>query len=58
MWFSKSAEAVLKELGVDPAYGHSDKETLTRLKESGGKNHFPQIFDWLNPIIFSSMNHH
>lgn len=35
MWFSKSAGAVLKELKVDPAYGISDKEALTRLKKVG-----------------------
>ena len=35
MWFSKSAEAVLKELGVDPAFGLSEEEALTRLKKSG-----------------------
>ena len=35
MWFSKSAEAVLKELSVDPAYGLSDEEAITRLKKYG-----------------------
>jgi hypothetical protein len=28
MWFSKSAEAVLTELNVDPAIGLSDEEAL------------------------------
>ena len=35
MWFSKSAEAVLQELSVNPTDGLSDEEALTRLKESG-----------------------
>jgi Ca2+-transporting ATPase len=35
MWFSKSAEAVLKELTVDLAYGLSNEEALIRLKKHG-----------------------
>ncbi|HBB93581.1 MAG: ATPase [Bacteroidetes bacterium GWF2_49_14] len=35
MWFSKSAEEVLKELSADPVDGLSDEEALTRLEKSG-----------------------
>jgi Ca2+-transporting ATPase len=35
MWFTKSSEAVLKELSVDLAFGLSDEEALTRLKKYG-----------------------
>ncbi len=35
MWFSKSAEAVLKELSVDLANGLSEKEAIIRLNISG-----------------------
>ncbi|KAF0129119.1 MAG: Ca2+-transporting ATPase [Bacteroidetes bacterium] len=35
MWFSKSAETVLKELSVDVANGLSEKEVSIRLKKNG-----------------------
>jgi Ca2+-transporting ATPase len=35
MWFSKSAEAVLTELKVDPAQGLSDKDVSTRQEKYG-----------------------
>ncbi len=35
MWFSKSAEAVLSELDVDPTQGLSDNEALDRLQKNG-----------------------
>lgn len=67
MWFSKLAEAVLKELNVDPAYGLSDEEALTRLKKSG-KNKlkaekkksillmfFAQLKNWLIYILLGAV---
>ncbi|PKL85851.1 MAG: ATPase [Ignavibacteriae bacterium HGW-Ignavibacteriae-1] len=35
MWFSKSTEAVLQELNVNPANGLTDQDALTRLTEHG-----------------------
>jgi Ca2+-transporting ATPase len=67
MWFSKSAEAVLKELSVDPAFGLSEEEALTRLKKSG-KNKlmaekkksillmfFAQLKNWLIYILLGAV---
>ena len=67
MWFSKSAEAVLKELSVDPAYGLSDEEALTRLKKSGVNKllaekkksiflmFFAQLKNWLIYILLGAV---
>ncbi len=67
MWFSKSAEAVLKELSADPAYGLSDEEALTRLKNSGANKlqskkrksifrmYFAQLKNWLIYILLGAV---
>lgn len=67
MWFSKSAEAVLKELNVDPAYGLSDEEASTRLKKSGANKlkaekkksifrmFFAQLKNWLIYILLGAV---
>jgi P-type Ca2+ transporter type 2C len=67
MWFSKSAEAVLKELSVDPANGLSDEEALTRLKKSGLNKllaekkksillmFFAQLKNWLIYILLGAV---
>nr|MBD3620960.1 HAD-IC family P-type ATPase [Sunxiuqinia sp.] len=67
MWFSKSVEAVLKELSVDQANGLSDEEALTRLKESGLNKlqadkkksiflmFFAQLKNWLIYILLGAV---
>ena len=35
MWFTKSAETVLEELSIDPSFGLSAEQALTRLKIYG-----------------------
>lgn len=67
MWFSKSAEAVLKELSIDPAYGLSDEEALIRLKKSGSNKllaekkksiflmFFAQLKNWLIYILLGAV---
>ncbi len=67
MWFSKSAEAVLKEQNVDPAEGLSDEEALTRLKKSGVNKllaekkkslflmFFAQLKNWLIYILLGAV---
>jgi Ca2+-transporting ATPase len=67
MWFSKSAEAVLKEVSVDPAYGLSDEDALTRLKKSGANKllaekkksiflmFFSQLKNWLIYILLGAV---
>ncbi|MFO7670172.1 MAG: cation-translocating P-type ATPase [Bacteroidales bacterium] len=67
MWFSKSAEAVLKDLNVDPAYGLSDEEALARLKKSGANKllskkkksiflmFFAQLKNWLIYILLGAV---
>jgi len=67
MWFSKSAEAVLKEQSVDPAYGISDEEALSRLKKSGMNKlmaekkksillmFFEQLKNWLIYILLGAV---
>ncbi len=67
MWFSKSAEAVLNELSVDPAYGLSDEEAITRLKISGVNRllaekrksifmmFFAQLKNWLIYILLGAV---
>ncbi len=42
MWFCKSAETVLNELSVVPAYGLSDEEALSRLKNYGVNKLLPE----------------
>lgn len=67
MWFSKSAEEVLKELSVDTANGLSNEEAATRLKKSG-KNKllaekkksiflifFAQLKNWLIYILLGAV---
>lgn len=67
MWFSKSAEAVLKELSVNPADGLSDEEASTRLKDSGLNKllaarrksifmmFFAQLKNWLIYILLGAV---
>jgi len=67
MWFSKSSEAVLNELSVDPASGLSDEEALTRLKISGVNKllaekrksifmmFFAQLKNWLIYILLGAV---
>ena len=67
MWFSKSAEEVLKELSVDRAYGISDEEAITRLKKSGLNKllaerkksiflmFFAQLKNWLIYILLGAV---
>ena len=67
MWFSKSAEAVLKELSVDPVNGLSDEEALIRLKKSGVNKllaekkksillmFFAQLKNWLIYILLGAV---
>jgi Ca2+-transporting ATPase len=67
MWFSKSAEAILKELGVDPAYGLSEEEVLIRLKKFGVNKlmaekkksiflmFFAQLKNWLIYILLGAV---
>jgi Ca2+-transporting ATPase len=67
MWFSKSAEAVLKELSTDPAHGLSDEEALIRLKKSGANKllaekkksiflmFFTQLKNWLIYILLGAV---
>jgi P-type Ca2+ transporter type 2C len=67
MWFSKSAETVLKELSVDPANGLSDEEALTRLKKYGANKllaekkksifrmFFAQLKNWLIYILLGAV---
>jgi P-type Ca2+ transporter type 2C len=67
MWFSKSAEAVLKEHNVDSAIGLSDEEALARLKKSGANTlkaekkksifrmFFAQLKNWLIYILLGAV---
>ena len=67
MWFSKSAEAVLKELSVDPAIGLSEEEALSRLKKYGVNKllaekkksiflmFFEQLKNWLIYILLAAV---
>jgi len=67
MWFTKTIEAVLKELGIDSAQGLSDKEALTRLNKYGAntllaekkKNifllFFEQLKNWLIYILLGAV---
>ena len=67
MWFSKSAEDVLKEQNVDPANGLSDEEALARLKKSGANKllaekkksiflmFFEQLKNWLIYILLGAV---
>jgi Ca2+-transporting ATPase len=67
MWFSKSADAVLKELSVDPAIGLTDDEALTRLKKYGANKlqaekkksifvmFFAQLKNWLIYILLGAV---
>ncbi len=67
MWFSKSIEAVLNELSVDPVQGLSDNDALTRLNKYGAntllaekkKNifllFFEQLKNWLIYILLGAV---
>lgn len=67
MWFSKSAESVAKEIGVDVSEGLSQGEAKTRLEKYGEnklqgkkkKNVFQlflaQLHDWLIYILFTAV---
>jgi len=67
MWFTKSAEAVLKELNVNPAKGLSDSEAITGLNKYGAnklkaekkKNmmlmFFSQLKNWLIYILLGAV---
>jgi len=64
MWFTKSNEEVLKELGVDPLQGLSDAEAKVRIEKFGRNKllgekkksillmFFEQLQDWLIYILF------
>ena len=67
MWFSKLAEAVLEEFSVDPSFGLSDEEALTRLKKYGTNKllaekrksiflmFFEQLKNWLIYILLGAV---
>lgn len=67
MWFTKSAEEVLNELSVDPAYGLSDEQALTRLTKHGANKllaekkksiflmFFEQLKNWLIYILLGAV---
>lgn len=67
MWFSKSCEAVLKEVDVDASSGLSDKEAAARLSKYGAnkllrkkkKNVFKlfleQLKQWLIYVLFAAI---
>ena len=67
MWFSKSAESVAKEIGVDVSEGLSEEEAKTRLEKYGenklqGKKKknvlqlfLAQLHDWLIYILFAAV---
>jgi Ca2+-transporting ATPase len=67
MWFSKSAEAVLKELNIDPAFGITDEDALTRLNKYGINKllaekkksiflmFFAQLNNWLIYILLGAV---
>ncbi|MBK7030422.1 MAG: cation-translocating P-type ATPase [Bacteroidales bacterium] len=67
MWFSKSVEAVLEELSVDPANGLSDDEAIARLKKYGSNKllsekkksiillFFAQLKNWLIYILLGAV---
>ncbi|MCP2044324.1 cation-translocating P-type ATPase [Pontibacter sp. HSC-36F09] len=67
MWFSKSKEAVLKELAVDPAQGLTEQEVKVRLEKYGPnkltakkKKSILQLFlaqlqDWLIYVLFAAV---
>jgi len=67
MWFTKSKEAVLKELNVDPVVGLNDEEVLARREKYGfnrlqakkKKSIFQlflsQLMDWLIYVLFAAV---
>ena len=67
MWFTKSNEEVIKELGVDPSQGLSDEEVKIRLEKYGPnkllakkkKNilqlFFAQLKEWLIYVLFAAV---
>ena len=67
MWFSKSVEAVLKELKVDPAQGLSDKDSSARQEKYGANKllaekkksifliFIAQIKNWLIYILLGAV---
>lgn len=67
MWFTKSAEEVLNELSVDPAYGLSDEQAQTRLTKHGANKllaekkksiflmFFEQLKNWLIYILLGAV---
>ncbi|MFA5329764.1 MAG: cation-translocating P-type ATPase, partial [Prolixibacteraceae bacterium] len=67
MWFTKSNEEVIKELGVDPSLGLSDEEVKIRLEKYGPnkllakkKKNILQLFiaqlqEWLIYVLFAAV---
>lgn len=66
MWFTKSTEQVLEEIGVDPSKGLSDEEVKIRLEKYGANRLlakkkksllqllFAQLQDWLIYILIAA----